>query len=781
MKVLEVKNNLVKIEYNQEDNLLLAGFVVIEDSQSPYVAQILSLKADNGNNYAIVKLLFTFNDEGILKNYNGSIPSLDADVTRLDARDLLDILPVNTPVEIGNIAHQGIALNVDMSMFEKNLLICSDSYENSNILLENFIYQLTEQNKKTIVIDNDGTIGGQKLIFGTDFKLPLNYETINYIYEHELGNIDPASKAVIQDIFLEVQEYSKTVLDKFIPFDNFLAVVDEQYRATGIPELVLLKNKLLRYKEMNVFAQSPKEIHGLQSAIRANISNTIDISSAEDSLQNEIIKYIYNTIDEMDLFVYAFVQLNNENADKKIIRHFLTKNKIYTSVVCSHNFKYIYELKERANNLIFFAPLTMQHDFAGYNTFLNKLNSDEFIIYGKATQHIPLIVELVSMVEEEIPEDDSNSHQTADEELTESVQEETQQDDFSEESDSYSYETLIEDTAVQPEPETEKAENAEEETADKQQENISETQQTEQTVTEPHAESEEDTEETEAEEENEEVEEDDSEDYDYEEEVEDDEIDDSEEPEEQQNPSDEFEEDDEEDTEATESEEETEETEETEDIVDTETITSIIDEEIQAEALTPQEDDIIEGEFTELDDTSNLESSIEEPSMELEESDSNMELPSLEDVSDNITETEETEMPSDEIPENEQNIDDKVSKDVDELIYSTEKQEIPSIDDIVENENSEDSLTEDDLNFIQDVNSPTTEDSLPVYPAESPNAATQEGPAFAAGDHVSHPKYGEGVVEKIIRYGNKALCSISFINVGRRLLDPAISEITKLD
>ena len=69
MKVLEVKNNLVKIEYNQEDNLLLAGFVVIEDSLSPYVAQIMSLKADNGMNYAIVKLLFTFNDEGILKNY----------------------------------------------------------------------------------------------------------------------------------------------------------------------------------------------------------------------------------------------------------------------------------------------------------------------------------------------------------------------------------------------------------------------------------------------------------------------------------------------------------------------------------------------------------------------------------------------------------------------------------------------------------------------------------------------------------------------------------------
>ena len=61
MKVLEIKNNLVKISYTTADNLILGGFVIIEDEQTPYVAQVLSLKADNGMNYAIVKLLFTFN------------------------------------------------------------------------------------------------------------------------------------------------------------------------------------------------------------------------------------------------------------------------------------------------------------------------------------------------------------------------------------------------------------------------------------------------------------------------------------------------------------------------------------------------------------------------------------------------------------------------------------------------------------------------------------------------------------------------------------------------
>lgn len=33
----------------------------------------------------------------------------------------------------------------------------------------------------------------------------------------------------------------------------------------------------------------------------------------------------------------------------------------------------------------------------------------------------------------------------------------------------------------------------------------------------------------------------------------------------------------------------------------------------------------------------------------------------------------------------------------------------------------------------------------------------------------------------MIKYGNKMLCSIEFPNIGRRLLDPAMTEIKKLD
>ena len=135
MKVLEIKNNLVKIAYDAKDNLALAGFVIIEDENSPYVAQVMNVKADNTTNFAVVKLLFTFNQEGILKNYNGTIPSLKSAVSLLPSNELLDIIPVETPIILGELAQQNISLKVDKTIFDNNLLVCSDNFENTTILI----------------------------------------------------------------------------------------------------------------------------------------------------------------------------------------------------------------------------------------------------------------------------------------------------------------------------------------------------------------------------------------------------------------------------------------------------------------------------------------------------------------------------------------------------------------------------------------------------------------------------------------------------------------------
>ena len=69
---------------------------------------------------------------------------------------------------------------------------------------------------------------------------------------------------------------------------------------------------------------------------------------------------------------------------------------------------------------------------------------------------------------------------------------------------------------------------------------------------------------------------------------------------------------------------------------------------------------------------------------------------------------------------------------------------------------------------------------VPVYDADIPQEDMVESDTIQQGDSVIHAKYGNGVVEKMIKYGTKTLFSINFENIGRRLLDPTLTEIKKL-
>ena len=69
---------------------------------------------------------------------------------------------------------------------------------------------------------------------------------------------------------------------------------------------------------------------------------------------------------------------------------------------------------------------------------------------------------------------------------------------------------------------------------------------------------------------------------------------------------------------------------------------------------------------------------------------------------------------------------------------------------------------------------------VPVYDADIPEEDLVVSDPLEQGDAVVHAKYGNGIVEKMIKYGNKTLFSINFENVGRRLLDPALTEIKKV-
>lgn len=776
MRVLEIKNNLVKIEFNTEDNLSLSGFVIIEDKNTPYVAQVMNIKADAITNFAIVKLLFTFNDEGVLKNYNGTIPSLKAVVSVLPSKELLDIIPAENPLVLGELAQQGIKLKVDKSILDNNLLVCSNNSENTFLLIENITKQL---DKNVVIFDTDGLSDyDEKFVLGRDFKLPLNYDTINYIYDNDLEDVDATSKAIIQDIFLEVQEYIKTLPEGFLPFETFLNVVDQQYKETQITQLVLLKNKLLKYKELNVFAETLKDILSLSMSIERAKKTVIDISNVPENLQREVIMYVYKVMNSIGDDIYAFAKASNSLANKRLLKQFLSRSNVSTIVVCPHEYKYISEAKEIAQNLILFAPLTLQHDFASYNTFLNKLNSDEFIVYGAHTQNIPFIVELEPLEDYELESEDEKDDENSDVEglHVESL----------ENTDTVESVGSTDAEMIQPNSEAEDSVSDEPEGKPVQED--------EPVIVEEEAEPE--------------IAEDDTSFaeahsfgvYDSHEEM-------------QDEPLEEVENITFEPIEDLTEEDQIQQGEEFSQADYQDEIPNILADDSQEDHVVEVSEPVIESsgypefdsqddviidetpvndglsgdiEYTPLDET-------EVENYQTEEIDENLEEPEIDysladtDVVEDYQEPQIQYGPDDAMIE-------QAAKDVDKFFYEKlpqENVEIPSTQDL--EDYASDELTEDDLNLIGDLTPEdestsnyapediTINEQPPVVPIYEASDITKfEPPKLEPGDRVSNPKYGEGVVDKMVKYGNKMLCQIIFVNGGKRLMDPAMTEITKL-
>ncbi len=718
MQVLEIKNNLVKVVYDVNDNLVLSGFLVIEDENMPYVGQVVSLKADFDANYAMVKLLFTFDENGVLNNYDGSIPSLKSALSVLPSRELLGILPAETPILIGKLAQQECVLSLDKSIFENNLVICSNKPENTALLVQNFLAQFEQTGQKAVVFDTDGSlVSGPKLVFGRDFRMPLSYEAINYIYENDLNDIDVTSRALIQNVFLELQDYIKTIPEKFIPFETFLNVIDAQYKETGIIELVLLKNKLLRYRDANVFARDMKDILKLSMNVEQNNVTVIDISYADTKLQQEIIQYSYELLERIDANVYSFINVNNDNSSKKLLKRFADKINVSTTIICGHEYKYLSELKQAAGNLILFAPLVQQHDFADYNAFLNKLNYDEFVVYGSHTQNLPLILQLddLDAIEDEarrIEQEAAEAEETAD--VQTEVVEEKLEIELEEpvalnldDADLEEFASVEEESSELPEfsglaePETE----VETEIPAKIEEEI-----------EAPIEEEWDTSEIET-------------------------------------PELEF---------------------------DPNAITPELNFDMDETPFTPVQmpEEKIENEFIEAANFT-VESTPEVFETELETEfeptlDTELE-PAIEpELAEDIfaeefvqpLETEATIVEDEEFATDEEDIDLAAALD-EEPAFDFDS--APEIDFGVE--------TVEETIVEEPAPAPVQEPGLPIYPAN--DIDRKDVVLLEQGDTVIHPKYGKGVVEKMIKYGNKTLCSINFEGVGRRLLDPAISDISK--
>ena len=698
MKLIEIRNNLIKLSYEENERPTLGQFIALTGVEKSYVAQYVNLKADNINNFAVAKLMFSFNADGVVSEYDGSAPSINSNIVELPANELLDLLPVDTALKIGQISGCNDELNVDISIFEHNFTVfCETDYEKTTVI-SNCVRQLFRMKEKSVILDCDDLFEEYpRITLSKDFKLPLNSGFIDFIFEHDLKNVDAATKAVIQDIFYAVQQYIKTLDDEFLPIESFIDVVTAQYKETQMPELALLKNKLLKYKDAGIFANEPDEYKQLEQKLKERNCIVINIKEANGDLQREIINYVHKIIETFDKYVYYFVPLTDDNSDKKLVKRLINHSHVFTTFFASHLYKYASELKSHAQNILFFAPQTMQNDFAAYNTFLNKLNPSEGIIYGNLTQGIPLIITLEDL-ELDLTKDDVFGDRQR---FVPAIEEDLLSSD-----DIYAINNLQEAPTPAPVQELPTQEALEIQEQENYLDEIS----------------------------NEDIEEFDSD--------------------------------------------------EAKQVLEEQKPENISHDEITSPAIEETE-------------TEKKELPIENILADDEEEDE-------------ITETFEPEQTpvavvADTTEEVSQEVTEESVDDEDDLSFmddfhsvNEESEQQEEVEDFPQDEDTAEQLNEDDLDLIEnsgqiqsgeevaddfadtDANEEDAPPVVPVYDTEDGDEIANENIGFKAGDRVSHPRYGNGTVEKIIKYGNKTLCSIDFENVGRRLLDPSISDFEKI-
>ncbi len=830
MRILEVRDGFIKFE--TEEKVSLSSFLQINDTTKRYIAQVIQSKRMDGKTLAFAKILFLY--DGTLKNYDKSLPSRNSEISEFTFDILSKSLSYNIPIIAGKFIDNSIDIPMDKNCFNKKMFISVDTPKSNNRIISNLKKQFSYLGK-VLVIDMLGVIEGQKYTAGVDFKLPLNTESLKFMFEDCLNDATADSKSLIKEIFDDLAEYSKSV--PFLPFDVLKSIVDDMVDKQHIFKLLVLKNKLAKFAQQGYFAATVPDAQNLNKILNEN-DVVIDLSKLDTTFQNRYLETIYSFLNNE---TQVFLEVSN-SINKKNIKNILEKESVSSVFVTHSKFKYINEIKSMFDNFIIEPSYTNNEVFKIYSTFLNSMPKETYLLVGEGTNYIPFVSSLEAIMN--IPE------LPAEEPIVVEEPEEITLNEEELSTDETTEEIIEEDITEEPEeaeePVIEEAEIISEEVIQqKANELISKLTEDEPAETSGNlfAEEEENTEglsyETELElslgeedeEEPEEVEEITEEtpeepigsfsgENEFHTEV--NEIQTVEVPEEI--------------TEEVEIDPIEEELPEEEEIIETDNELVEEEEDLQTIEIPDEISDLTDEieleateELSELDaddsfadrmniDTDSIgfkEYSEEEPEViPLEENDS----------LDEIIELDESEIGEDTIlvdfedeePLSEEDLDEQIVKDVDK-VFTTMKEDTISdsdldfIDELNNEENEEleefsgsieelpESFEDNDedegfLETLEEQNDISLDEEpedeiletkntktpiVPVYEAEIPQEDIVMSDPIEQGDLVVHAKYGTGTVEKMIKYGTKTLFSINFDNVGRRLLDPTLTEIKK--
>ena len=823
MKILEVRDGFVKFE--ADNSVYLSSFIQIDGIEKRYIAQVTQLKRSGENSIAYAKILFLY--DGSLQPYDKTLPSKESEIKEFTFDILNNSINAKTPVIAGETLGKGVSIIIDASSFDKKMLASIDDKQENNIIARNLVKQFNNLDKNVLIIDTLGVIDAKKITAGVDFKLPLDTASLAFMYQDCLNDATADSKSMIIEIFKDLSDYSQTV--PFVPFGALKSIVDDMVDKSHVFKLLVLKNKLAKFDKLGYFAANKQEVDKIDAILNSKCA-IIDLSKLDTAFQNRYLAFLYEKLQQKPN-TQVILELSNV-ISKKNLKNILSSENIPTTFITHSRFKYLNDIKNLFDNFIISPSFTNNEIFSIYSSFLKAMPKQTYLITGEAVNYIPLVSTL-KVINEVIPSQPETFEEEEEEEKEipvsepEEVQEELPIEEPEEEEEIVQEDdSELEEISEEDEPEIieEPQITNEEILANIEEKSEAVITEAAKDLTPPENMFGEEEDIAEPAEESLQLEEDQEEQLtinaEYETILE--------EQEEEQEPQEEYDE-----IPITESFDTVQENiEEIEDYIpetdenDFEEL-SINEEFEQQEPLVEQEAEeeieMPEGFDLDIDSTQMLDAEEETEELTVNDNDvdvlpiaeNNYELedivelnPDEADENDIVIDMEED--TEDELPEN---IDEQIVKDVDKVFTTRKDDDISDSDlDFIDELNNDDGnlleevsdsdavleeLSESDENDgileepqeqlelkddsddeILETRSSSTP-IVPVYDADIPQEDLVMSDPIQQGDTVTHAKYGSGVVEKMIKYGNKTLFSINFDNIGRRLLDPTLTEIKK--
>ena len=820
MKILEVRDGFVKFE--ADNSVYLSSFIQIDGIEKRYIAQVTQLKRSGENSIAYAKILFLY--DGSLQPYDKTLPSKESEIKEFTFDILNNSINAKTPVIAGETLGKGVSIIIDASSFDKKMLASIDDKQENNIIARNLVKQFNNLDKNVLIIDTLGVIDAKKITAGVDFKLPLDTASLAFMYQDCLNDATADSKSMIIEIFKDLSDYSQTV--PFVTFAALKSIVDDMVDKSHVFKLLVLKNKLAKFDKLGYFAANKQEVDKIDAILNSKCA-IIDLSKLDTAFQNRYLAFLYEKLQQKPN-TQVILELSNV-ISKKNLKNILSSENIPTTFITHSRFKYLNDIKNLFDNFIISPSFTNNEIFSIYSSFLKAMPKQTYLITGEAVNYIPLVSTL-KVINEVIPSQ-PETFEEEEKEIPVSEPEEVQEELPIEEPEEEEEEIVQEDDSeleeISEEDEPEIIEEPqitnEEILANIEEKSEAVITEAAKDLTPPENMFGEEENIAEPAEESLQLEEDQEEQLtinaEYETILEE---------QEEQEPQEEYDE-----IPITESFDTVQENiEEIEDYIpetdenDFEEL-SINEEFEQQEPLVEQEAEeeieMPEGFDLDIDSTQMLDAEEETEELTVNDNDvdvlpiaeNNYELedivelnPDEADENDIVIDMEED--TEDELPEN---IDEQIVKDVDKVFTTRKDDDISDSDlDFIDELNNDDGnlleevsdsdavleeLSESDENDgileepqeqlelkddsddeILETRSSSTP-IVPVYDADIPQEDLVMSDPIQQGDTVTHAKYGSGVVEKMIKYGNKTLFSINFDNIGRRLLDPTLTEIKK--